>query len=169
MQNISRRQFFELIFEGLLSKRSKKIPKVKVKKLSETAIIPEYKTNGSVGFDICSNVDAFLPPGGKGLLSTGIAVEIPKGYGLSIRQRSGLSVNYPNYLSIGVGTIDWDYRGEIKVPVVNNNDFDILDIKRGDRIAQGILHPVEQAEIVEVKKLSKTKRGKKGFGHTGVK
>ena len=125
-------------------------------------------TDGAAGFDICSDEDAFLISGGNTMLHTGIAVEFPKGYVLSIRQRSGISKTFPNYLAIGVGTIDWDYRGEIMVPIVNNNDFDMMKIYRGDRIVQGILQPVSRMRIKEVESLSETERGKGGFGHTGV-
>jgi len=145
--------------------------KVKIKKLNEDAIIPEYQTEGSAAFDICSNMNAriyyhaYTPK----MIRTGISIEVPKGYVLSIRQRSGLSKIYPNYLAIGVGTVDSDYRGEIFVPVINENRFSYTwDIKHGDRIVQGIIHPIIQAEFEEVNELSKTDRGKAGFGSTGV-
>lgn len=144
---------------------------VKIKKLHKDAIIPKYQTEGSAAFDICSNMDAkiyyhdYIP---KTMIRTGISIEVPKGYVLSIRQRSGLSKIYPNYLAIGVGTVDSDYRGEIFIPVVNRNRFSYTwIIKRGDRIVQGIIHPIVQVEFEEVNELSETERGEDGFGSTG--
>lgn len=142
--------------------------KVKIKKLHKDAIIPEYQKVDDAGFDICSDIDTNIYPGNKPkMITTGISIEVPKGYVLTIRQRSGLSIIYPNYLSIGVGTVDSGYLGEIFVPVVNNSSS-VWGIKRGDRIVQGIIHPIIQAQFEEVNELSKTDRGEEGFGSTGV-
>lgn len=139
---------------------------VKIKKLHKDAIIPEYQTEGSVAFDICSNVNKLVYSSFQAIINTGISIQIPKEYALSIRQRSGLSITYPNYIVIGVGTIDFDYRGEILIPIINRSKLN-WDIKHGDRIAQGIIHPIVQVEFEEVNELSETKRGKNGFGSTG--
>ena len=141
---------------------------IKIKKLHKDAVIPKYQKRDDAGFDICSNIDIQIYPSRKAkIVTTGISIEVPKGYVLSIRQRSGLSIIYPNYLSIGVGTVDCGYAGEIFVPIVNNN-FLIWNIKKGDRIVQGIIHPIIQVQFEEVNKFSKTERGNSGFGSTGV-
>ena len=139
---------------------------VKIKKLHKDAIIPKYQTNGSMGFDICSNVNKLVYSGFQSIINTGLSIQVPEGYGLSIRQRSGLSIKYPNYITIGVGSIDSDYRGEILIPILNRSNFN-WDIKHGDRIAQGIIHPIVQANFIEVDELDKTTRGENGFGSTG--
>lgn len=148
-------------------KKGNEFNTIKFKKLFDNAIIPDYMTDGAVGFDIHSLIELAIAPGGVGLITTGLEVEVPKGSELTIRQRSGLSKNYPNYISIGIGTIDQDYRGEIMVPVTNNNEFHNFEIKIGDRIAQGIVSPIIKCVIEEVDDLSETKRGKGGFGSTG--
>lgn len=148
-------------------KRGDKFNTIKFKKLSDDAIIPQYMTDGAVGFDIYSTISFVLAVEGTGIVTTGIAVEIPKGSELTIRQRSGLSKTYPNYIAIGIGTIDQDYRGEIIIPVVNNNSMHMFKINIGDRIAQGIVSPVIKCVIEEVDELSDTTRGEGGFGSTG--
>jgi len=142
--------------------------KVKIKRLSPTAIIPKYQTKGAAAFDICSDMDIWTHVGDSKpvMIKTGISIQVPEGYVLSVRQRSGLSKLYPNYLAIGVGTIDSDYRGEILVPVINEG-FYSWHIKRGDRIVQGIIHPILQVDFEEVNELDKTERGIGGFGSTG--
>jgi dUTP pyrophosphatase len=147
--------------------RGNKYNTIKFKKLTDNAIIPQYMTDGSVGFDIFSNMEVVIAPTACGMITTGIAVEIPKNSEMTIRQRSGLSKKYPNYIAIGIGTIDQDYRGEIMIPIVNNNKFENFEIKIGDRIAQGIVSPIIKCVIEEVDKLSNTKRGTGGFGSTG--
>jgi dUTP pyrophosphatase len=139
---------------------------IKFKKLDDTAIIPEYMTDGAAGFDIHAYNEFKIPPQGTGIVSTQLAVEIPKMSELTIRQRSGLSKTYPNYIAIGIGTIDQDYRGQILIPVVNNSTIDLI-ISKGMRIAQGIVSPIIRCVIEEVDELSETTRGEKGFGSTG--
>ena len=131
--------------------------------------IPVYKTNGSVGFDIESNEDVIIKPGKRKLIHTGLYMEIPAGYELQVRPRSGLSLK-EGFVPI-LGTIDNDYRGEIGVIGVNINDTGYFQIDKGDRIAQGVLAPIEIAEFEKVNsidELSKTDRGTDGFGSTGV-
>lgn len=143
--------------------------KIKFKKLYEDVNLPKYATDGSVGFDIESYSSMTLAPEGVGFISTGLAVQIPENTELTIRQRSGISKEYPNYISIGIGTIDWDYRGEIMIPVINNNPFENFIIDKGVRIAQAILSPVIRAELELVEELDmNTERGTGGFGHTGT-
>ena len=100
------------------------------------------------------------------MVSTALQVEIPKNSELTIRQRSGLSKTFPNYIAIGIGTIDTDYRGQILIPVINNSTIDFI-ISKGMRIAQGIVSPIIRCVIEEVDKLSETDRGEGGFGSTG--
>lgn len=140
---------------------------IKFKKLSDDAIIPEYMTEGAVGFDIYSTISFILACEGVGTVTTGLAVQIPTNTELTIRQRSGLSKVYPNYIAIGIGTIDQDYRGEIMIPVVNNNPMDSFVINVGDRIAQGIVSPIVRCIVEEVDELTDTIRGEGGFGSTG--
>ena len=108
-----------------------------------------------------------LKPGERKLIRTGIAFEIEYGYEIQIRPRSGLAFKYGITVLNTPGTIDSDYRGEIKVLLINHSNQS-FEIKKGDRIAQAIVTPIIQAKIVEVKELSNTKRGNKGFGSTGM-
>ena len=143
-------------------------PLLKIKKLNPEAIIPKYQTPGSVAFDLHSTEDVNIMLGASKMIHTGLAVELPMNCELQIRQRSGMSLEYPSYIAIGVGTVDTDYRGELMVPVVNNNRLGkYLKIKKGDRIAQAIVNPILKCEIMEVSELSDTERGAGGFGHTG--
>lgn len=139
---------------------------LKVKKLYDDAVIPWYSTDGAVGFDLHSYEDVTLKSGEMKIVCTGIAVEVPEGYEMTVRQRSGLSIFHPNYIAICIGTIDSDYRGEIKMPIINNADL-TFTIKKGDRIAQCVISPIIRCYIKEVQKLSETKRNTSGFGHTG--
>ena len=142
----------------------------KIKMFTEKDVnIPVYKTNGSVGFDIESNEDVIIKPGERKLIHTGLYMEIPAGYELQVRPRSGLSLK-DGFVTI-LGTIDNDYRGEIGVIGVNINDTGYFQIDKGDRIAQGVLAPIEIAKFEKVDsidELSKTDRGTGGFGSTGV-
>jgi len=133
--------------------------KLYVKKLHENALIPEYIYKGDVGFDFSSQIT---------MVRTGLSFKIPQYHEMTVRQRSGLSKKYPNYIAIGIGTIDTSYIGEIMIPIVNNNKYNIFDIKVGDRIAQGVISPIITPEIIEVGELIPTERGSAGFGSTGV-
>jgi len=140
---------------------------LKVKRLSNEAKIPAYQSEEAAGFDLHSIEDVVINPGERKLIGTGLAFEIEKGYEVQIRPRSGLAVKHGITVLNSPGTIDSDYRGEIKVLLINlgNEKF---EIKKGDRIAQAVIAPVIQAEIIEVDSLSDTKRGAGGFGSTGV-
>jgi dUTP pyrophosphatase len=140
---------------------------LKVKKLDERAIIPEYATKGSVAFDVCALEDALIISGMPVvLIRTGLAFSIPEGYEIQVRQRSGLSLKHANYLANCIGTIDSDYRGELKIPI-SLYGRDRWKIKKGDRIAQCLLKKAEIPKLVEVEELDETERGSGGFGHTG--
>lgn len=147
----------------------KKKPKeLLIKKLiDDDIIIPKYMTDGAVAFDICA-IEDYIIYNIVVKVHTGIAVAIPEGYEINIRARSGLSIAHPNYIANGSGTIDSDYRGEIIVLVVNNGHRkQPWEIKKGDRIAQCIVTPIERCNIKLVDELPETKRGTGGFGHTG--
>jgi len=140
---------------------------VKVKKLHKDAIIPEYQTSGSAGFDFCSLIDTVIEPGNQQLVPTGLAVEIPIDTEIQLRPRSGLALKHMISVTNSPGTIDSDYRGEIKVILLNLGKEPFI-IKKEDRIAQGVLAPYLTAGFEVVKELSDTKRGSGGYGHTGI-
>ncbi|WP_409227487.1 dUTP diphosphatase [Gudongella sp. SC589] len=131
--------------------------------------LPEYKTEGASGIDLMANLKnaIVLNPMERFMVPTGLFVEIPEGYEAQIRGRSGLAAKNGITLANGVGTIDSDYRGEIKVILINlgNEPF---EIKHGDRIAQMILAKYEKIEFNLVDYLEETDRGSGGFGHTGL-
>ena len=139
---------------------------LKIKKLNEKAIIPAYQSELAAGFDLHSIEDYILKPGDRKLIKTGLAFEIEKGYEVQIRSRSGLAFKYGITVLNSPGTIDADYRGEIMVLLINLGSEE-FEIKKGDRIAQGVVAPVVQATFIETDKLSDTKRGSGGFGSTG--
>jgi dUTP pyrophosphatase len=138
----------------------------KVKKLHKDAVIPKYATEGSVGFDLHALKSTTVYPGFLLMIHTGLSFSIPEGFEMQVRQRSGLSLKFPSYIAIGVGTIDSDYRGEIMVPIQNNTHKN-FEINAGDRIAQAIISPVYIAKFIVVDELDETKRGVGGYGHTG--
>ena len=142
-------------------------PTIKFKKLNSNATIPQYKTAGAAGMDLayCGDATLLLFKDEPYLVSTGLAIEIPEGYEGQIRPRSSFACMGVMVLN-SPGTIDCDYRGEIKVILASTiNDF--IYLKPGERIAQLVITPVVQAEIQEVDELSSTERGSGGFGSTG--
>jgi dUTP pyrophosphatase len=143
---------------------------LKVKKLHPDAIIPTYATKGSAGFDLASIEEVVILPGDTVLVRTGLSFEIPEGYELEIRPRSGNSLNTKLRLSNSPGTIDSDYRGEIKFILDNimTKFPNPLIITKGQRLGQALLKKVEQAEIVEMTDLTETERGANGFGSSGI-
>jgi dUTP pyrophosphatase len=141
-------------------------PILKVKRVYPRAIIPEYKSNGAAGLDLYSVEEVILSSRSRFLVSTGIALEIPPGYEGQIRPRSGLAVTSGVTVLNSPGTIDSDYRGEIKVLLINFGTHSVL-LNAGTRIAQLVIVPVARVEVQEVDDLSNTQRGSKGFGSTG--
>ncbi len=131
--------------------------------------LPKYETAQSAGMDIRIAIedDVLLQPGDITLLPTGFAVAIPDGYEIQIRPRSGFAVKHGVTVINSPGTIDADYRGEIKVGLINLGKEPYL-LKRGDRVAQMILMPVVHARLVVTDSLDDTERGTGGFGHTGL-
>ena len=132
-------------------------------KLLEDGIIPVYKTEGSAGADCFSRVDAVIKPHETKVIPLGFAVEIPNGYEMQIRPRSGLATKGKQAI---FGTIDSDYRGEVGAIIYNSSDNEFV-VKKGDRIAQCLIAPVIIASFNAVDKLSETERGNGGFGSTG--
>ena len=147
--------------------------KIKVKRLSEDfadVALPYYATPGSAGMDIRAAIteDVIIEPGKVELISTNISVEIPLGYEIQVRPRSGLAANHSIGILNSPGTIDSDYRGELKI-ILMNFGMEDFKISKGERIAQLIVSKVYTAKMVEVKNLNSSSRGKGGFGHTGKK
>ena len=141
-----------------------------IKRLSRNINLPKYETEGSSGMDLAADIASTvdIKPGESSVIPTGISVSIPVNYEIQIRPRSGLAAK--NQISVlnTPGTIDADYRGEIKVILINlgNKTF---KVEKGSRIAQMVLCPIEKAKIREVEDLEKTYRGSSGFGSTGTK
>lgn len=134
---------------------------VKIKKTHPDATIPEYATDGSAGFDI-----TVAEYEGEDTYSTGLAFEIPEGYVLKIYGRSGHAFKHGMRLANGVGIVDSDYRGTVKVKLAYDG-WSTHTVEKGERIAQGIIIPVPRVDFAEVDSLSDTERGNGGFGSTG--
>ena len=143
--------------------------KILIKRLSKNIPLPKYETGGSSGMDLAANIEQAIEikPGKSVIIPTGLALSIPKNYEIQIRPRSGLAAK--NQISVlnTPGTIDADYRGELKVILINLSDK-IFKIEKGLRIAQMVLCPVIKAVLKEVDELEETKRGSGGFGSTGI-
>lgn len=164
---------------------------IKVKKLHPDAVVPQYMTAGSAGFDLYAVEDYIIAPGESAKLPLGLSFEIPEGYVLYICMRSGIGLKTKLRQSNGVGVIDSDYRGEVSMMFDNISeddgvpewmnikgekifggihktyDYGTYEIKKGDRICQGIISPIVQAIFTESDELSSTDRGAGGFGSTG--
>ena len=128
--------------------------------------LPAYATAGAAGMDVVAAEDSVIAPGARHAVATGFALAIPQGYEIQVRPRSGLALKYGITVPNTPGTIDSDYRGELKVILINHGSEDFA-IARGDRIAQLVLAPVTQAVWSEVEELDETERGSGGFGSTG--
>ena len=131
--------------------------------------LPEYQSDLAAGMDICAAVKepCVLQPGEIVLIPTGFCVALPPGYEMQVRPRSGLAVKYGVTVVNSPGTIDADYRGEVRVGLINLGS-DPFTVHRGNRIAQLVLAPVVQAQLQVMEKLDSTGRGSGGFGHTGI-
>lgn len=131
--------------------------------------LPSYETPGSAGMDVEAAVTETveLAPGEIKLIPTGLSAAIPEGYEIQVRPRSGLAIKYGVTLINSPGTIDSDYRGEIRIGLINHGSL-LFKVNRGDRIAQLIVSPVVKASLNIAERLSSTQRGSGGFGHTGV-
>ena len=144
--------------------------KILIKRLSKNIPLPKYETEGSSGMDLAANVGQLveIQPGKSAIIPTGLAVSIPKNYEIQIRPRSGLAAKNGISVLNTPGTIDADYRGELKVILINLSEK-IFKVEKGLRIAQMVLCPVTKAVLKEVDELEKTERGSDGFGSTGIK
>ena len=142
--------------------------KILVKKFDKNIKLPTYKTSGSSGMDLVAYIKnkITINPGKTAMIPTGIAVAIPKNYEIQIRPRSGLAAKKGISVLNTPGTVDSDYRGEIKIILINLSKKSFV-VKSGDRIAQMILCPIVRGKLKEVNNLPKTLRGKGGFGSTG--
>ena len=129
--------------------------------------LPVYATQGAAGMDVVSAESVTLRPGSRHAVATGFAMAIPHGYEIQVRPRSGLALKHGISVPNTPGTVDSDYRGEVKVILINHGT-DSFAIQRGDRIAQLVLAPVTRAGWDEVEELDETERGSGGFGSTGV-
>lgn len=136
---------------------------------SKGAVVPCYKTEGAAGADVCALLDenVLLKKGQRTIIPTGLFFEIPQGYEIQVRPRSGLAAKNGVTVLNTPGTIDSDYRGELKVILINLGDED-FEIKSGDRIAQIIVAPVTIGNFIQADFISVTERGSGGFGSTGV-
>lgn len=165
---------------------------VKIKKLTQDAVVPKYATKDSACFDLVASEDVVITPGATVAVPTGLAVEVPQGYRMTIYPRSGISLKTPLRMANSVGVVDADYRGEVRVLLHNTAErtayvtadaitldmqYASLDqqvpigtflIRKGDRIAQAAIEKIEQCEFQVVDELSDTERGQGGFGSTGV-
>ena len=141
---------------------------VQVKRLphGEGLELPSYATAGAAGMDVLAAEDVVLAPGGRHAVATGLALAIPDGFEIQVRPRSGLALKHGISLPNTPGTIDSDYRGELKIIMINLGEAP-FPIKRGDRVAQLVLAPVVRASWAEVAELAETARGEGGFGSTG--
>lgn len=132
----------------------------------EGLALPAYESEHAAGMDLRAAEDQILPPGGRALVATGFAIALPHGFEAQVRPRSGLAAKHGVTVLNAPGTIDADYRGEMKVILINHGS-EAFAIKRGDRIAQMIVAPVTRVSLAEAASLSDTTRGAGGFGSTG--
>ena len=144
--------------------------KIQIKKLSNEVLTPKYETLGSSGMDIAAYTeqDIIINSGNRALIPTGFSLSVPQGYEIQIRPRSGLAIKKGITVLNTPGTIDSDYRGELKVVLINLSE-DKFTVKNGERIAQMVICPIEQVSVEEVEELPETGRGTGGFGSTGTK
>lgn len=154
--------------EGILTPETMTIfVQIPVKKLVPTARLPEFGTPGAAGADVFSNdPDVVLRPGDRRAIGTGLAFEIPQGFEVQLRAKSGLALNKGLGLVNGLGTIDSDYRGEVKAILINLSDQPVA-VKKGDKIAQVVVAPVLKALFFKADEIGETARGEGGFGSTG--
>lgn len=154
----------EAVCENFIKDRKVEI---KIKKMDDSVIIPKYQRVGDSGFDLAANESATIAPGETKLISTGLKFQIPEGYEMQVRPRSGMSVKTKFRVANSPGTIDSNYLGEVKI-IAENIGHRPIFIEKGDRIAQGVICPVYEAKFVE-EEFTETNRGEAGFGSSGVK
>lgn len=140
-------------------------PVLKVKKLTDSAKLPVRASARAAGYDIIASEGAKVPSKGKEVIKTGIAIAVPPGYYGRVAPRSGLAVK--NFIDVGAGVIDEDYRGPLGIVLFNFSDVDFI-VNPGDRVAQLLLEKIITPQVVEVTDLDSTDRGEGGFGSTGI-
>ena len=140
---------------------------IKIKKLSPEAIIPNYAHEGDAGMDVYSIEDVILKPGDRALIPTGLSFEIPRGFEIQVRPKSGLALKQGLTIVNTPGTLDSGYRGELGVILLNTSNA-YYEVKKGEKIAQIILARYEEAKIEEVTELADSSRGEDGYGSTGL-
>jgi dUTP pyrophosphatase len=141
--------------------------KIRIKKIRDCAVTPHYEHDGDAGMDLYAAEDCILGPGERRLIPTGFQVEVPAGYEMQIRPKSGLALEQGITVLNTPGTVDAGYRGEVGVILFNASDTD-FEVRTGEKVAQAVIARVETAEIEEVGELSETGRGEGGFGSTGL-
>jgi dUTP pyrophosphatase len=141
--------------------------RISIKRLDDDLPLPAYARKGDAGLDLVAAEDATVAPGGRAAIPTGIALAIPEGFAGFVHARSGRALSEGLALANAPGLIDSGYRGEVKVVVVNLDPAQEIHIKRGDKIAQLVVQPVERVELEEVDALPATDRSDGGFGSTG--
>lgn len=143
---------------------------IKIKRLHPDAQLPTRATSGSSGYDVYALNDIFLKPGQSTIAELGFSVEIPEGYEIQVRSRSGLAAKQQIFVTNSPGTIDSDYRGEVKVLLTRLGTLNgpAFIISKGERVAQLVLAEVPKSQIIEVTEVSGTERGSGGFGSTGA-
>lgn len=139
-----------------------------MQRLRGDAQLPKYMTDGAAGLDLvaCVDEDVTIAPGARRLIGTGLAIALPPGHEAQVRPRSGLAHKHGVTVLNAPGTVDEDYRGEVKVLLVNHGQEPFV-VKAGERIAQLVIAKVERVELAEVASLDETARGAGGYGHTG--
>ena len=142
--------------------------KLRVKKLNPNAIVPHYAHPGDAGLDLFAAEDAEILPGERGIVKTGLAIELPPQTEAQVRPRSGLALKHGITVLNSPGTIDEGYRGEVGVILINHGR-ETFAVAKGMKIAQMIIAPVLRADVEEVQDLSETRRGEGGFGSTGMR
>ena len=140
---------------------------IPVRLLAPEAAPPEYAHDGDAGADLRAVEDVVLPPGGRAVVRTGIALAVPEGYAAFVHPRSGLAARHGIALVNAPGTIDAGYRGEVKVILLNTDPAEPFTVRRGDRIAQLVVQPVARARFLPAEGLPASARGEGGFGSTG--
>jgi dUTP diphosphatase len=142
---------------------------VRITRVRPDAQLPKYMSDGAAGLDLAASLDAdvTIAPGGRALVGSGVAIALPHGYEAQVRPRSGLAFKHGVTVLNAPGTVDEDYRGEIKVLLVNHGDAPFV-VRAGERIAQLVIAPVARVRLDEVPDLDATKRGAGGYGHTGT-
>ena len=142
--------------------------KVAIKRLDPTVELPGYAYPGDAGLDLRANADVLIPPLGRALIPTGLAIALPDGYAGFVQPRSGMALKRGLSIANTPGLIDAHYRGELKIIAVNLDAEEPIAIARGERIAQLVIQAVPNVELVEVDELDETDRGTGGFGSSGT-